>query len=140
VVVLGQDGLADGTPVTVLGDTAPSNARASESNSSSTMPPEAMAAIRQRMKDRGMSDEEVEERLQRMRQGGGQQPGRGAGGGRHQAGGGAGGIPPFMEQRIKDASPEELEGIKDRMRQFGMSDEKIDETIKKIRDDNGKSN
>jgi membrane fusion protein (multidrug efflux system) len=135
VVVLGQDGLADGTPITVLGAAAPPSSVASATGPLSTMPPEAIEAMRQRMKDRGMSDEEIDERLQRMRQGGGQGPGRGAGGG-----GSAGGIPPFMEQRIKEASPEELEGIKDRMRQFGMSDERIDEIIKKTRSNNGTSN
>ena len=46
-------------------------------------------------------------------------------------------IPPMMAQRIKEASPEELEGIKERMKQFGLSDERIEEVIKQIRGDSG---
>jgi hypothetical protein len=40
-----------------------------------------------------------------------------------------------MERRIRDASPEELEQIKQRMRSFGMSDERIDEIVRRIRGD-----
>jgi membrane fusion protein (multidrug efflux system) len=47
------------------------------------------------------------------------------------------GIPPFMVQRIKDATPEELERIKERMKQFGMSDERINEVIKQVRGEGG---
>jgi RND family efflux transporter MFP subunit len=47
------------------------------------------------------------------------------------------GIPPFMVQRIKDATPEELERIKERMKQFGMSDERITEVIKQVRGEGG---
>ena len=43
----------------------------------------------------------------------------------------------FMAQRIKEASPEELERIKERMRQFGMSDERIDEVITRLRGNGG---
>jgi hypothetical protein len=50
---------------------------------------------------------------------------------------GDGEIPPFMAQRIKEASPQELESIKERMRQFGMPDERIDEVVKKIRGEAG---
>ena len=95
------------------------------------MTPEAIEALRQRMKERGLSDEEIEERLQRASQGGDQRP---QGGG---AGQGGGGLPPMMVERIRTASPEQLENIKARMQQFGMSDERIDEIIKNIRDKNG---
>ena len=61
-------------------------------------------------------------------------PGRGGPG---QGRGGGGEIPPFMAQRIKEASPEELERIKERMRQFGMSDERIEEVVKKVRGTDG---
>jgi membrane fusion protein (multidrug efflux system) len=47
------------------------------------------------------------------------------------------GIPPFMVQRIKDATPEELERIKERMKQFGMTDERITEVIKQVRGEGG---
>jgi hypothetical protein len=42
-----------------------------------------------------------------------------------------------MVQRIKDANPEELERIKERMKQFGMSDERINEVIKQVRGEGG---
>ena len=127
VVVLGQDGLADGTPVSVLEEASPRAAGGAPSD----MTPEAIEALRQRMKERGLSDEEIEERLRRASQGGDQRP---QGGG---AGQGGGGLPPMMVERIRTASPEQLENIKARMQQFGMSDERIDEIIKNIRDKNG---
>ena len=131
VVVLGQDGLADGTPVSVLEESPPGAAAVAAAGAPSGMPPEAIEALRQRMKERGLSDEEIEERLQRASQGGDQRP---QGGG---AGQGGGGLPPIMVERIRTASPEQLENIKTRMQQFGMSDERIDEIIKNIRDKNG---
>jgi membrane fusion protein (multidrug efflux system) len=136
LIVVGQDGLADGTPVTVIGDQPPEPMAAAEE--SSGPPPEAIEMMRQRMKERGLSDEEIEQRLQQMRDGGGP----GAGRGQRAGGGGMGAaadgeIPPFMAQRIKEASPEELEGIKERMKQFGLSDERIDEIIKRVRGNNG---
>ena len=74
-----------------------------------------------------------------MRAGGG--PGRGGGAaqgaGADGPGNTAGGIPPFMVQRIKEATPEELERIKERMKQFGLSDERIAETVKRIRGEGG---
>ena len=127
LIVLGQEGLADGTPVAVLGNES-SAAPAAEA---AGPPPEAIEAMRQRMKERGMSDAEIEQRLQQMRNGGGR------GGGVGQAAKGE--IPPFMTQRIKEASPEELEGIKERMKQFGLSDERIEEIIKQVRGENGTS-
>jgi len=143
LIVIGQDGLADGTPVSVIGDEPAM--RVAAGDGSSGPPPEAVEMMRQRMKERGMSDEEIERRLQQMRAGGGRGPGhgqRGEGGGRGggmgQAAGGE--IPPFMAQRIKEASPKELEGIKERMKQFGLSDERIEEVIKQVRGDGGAQN
>jgi membrane fusion protein (multidrug efflux system) len=140
LIVIGQDGLADGTPISVIGDEPPAPAAATEG--SSGPPPEEVEMMRQRMKERGMSDEEIEQRLRQMREHGG--PGadrgrRGEGGGR---GGGMGQaadgeIPPSMAQRIKEASPEELEGIKERMKQFGLSDERIEEIVKQVRGGGG---
>lgn len=140
LIVIGQDGLADGTPVSVLGDEPPT--RLAAAGESSGPPPEAVEMMRQRMKERGMSDEEIEQRVQQMRD----DDGRGAGRGQRGEGGGRGAgmgqaangeIPPFMAQRIKEASPEELEGIKERMKQFGLSDERIDEIIKQVRGEGG---
>ena len=45
-----------------------------------------------------------------------------------------------MAQRIKEASPEELEGIKERMRERGLSDERIEEIITQVRGDVGAQN
>jgi hypothetical protein len=45
-----------------------------------------------------------------------------------------------MVERIKNATPEELERIKERMKQFGMPDERINEVITSIRGDGGGAN
>ena len=143
LIVVGQDGLADGTPITVIGDEPPAPAAATER--SSGPPPEAIEMMRQRMKERGMSDNEIEQRLQQMGEGGGP----GAGRGQRGEGGGRGGgmgqaaegeIPSSMAHRIKEASPEELKDIKERMKQFGLSDERIEEVIKQVRGDGGAQN
>lgn len=127
IIVLGQDGLADGTPVTVLGESeAPASAADAPAGG---LPPEAAEAMRQRMKEHGMSDDEIEERIEQMKQGDGPQPRRGPGGPPP----GAGGLPPRMADRILNASPEDLERIKERMKSFGMSDEQIEETVTSIR-------
>jgi membrane fusion protein (multidrug efflux system) len=127
LIVVGQDGLADGTPVTVIGDEPP--ARVASADETSGPPPEGVEMMRQRMKERGMSDEEIEQRLQQRREGGGR------GGGMGRAADGE--IPPMMVQRIKEASPEELEGIKKRMKELGLSDDRIEETIKQVRSEGG---
>jgi membrane fusion protein (multidrug efflux system) len=132
LIVVGQDGLADGTPVSVIGDQPPM--RMASDDDTSGPPPEAIEMMRQRMKERGMSDEEIEQRLQQIREGGGQGQGRASGGGMGQATGGQ--IPPRMAERIKTASPEELEQIKERMKQFGLSDDRIAEIINQVRDTN----
>jgi membrane fusion protein (multidrug efflux system) len=132
LIVIGQDGLADGTPVSVLGE-EPRMADASAAGTTDGPPPEAIEMMRQRMKERGMSDGEIDQRLQQMRQGDGQ---GGTDAGRLR-GMSEGEIPPMMAQRIRDATPEELIDIKERMRQFGMSDERIEETITKLRGKDG---
>jgi membrane fusion protein (multidrug efflux system) len=140
LIVIGQEGLADGTPVTVIGDEPPT--QVASSDESSPPPPEAVETMRQRMKERGMSDEEIEQRLQQMRDGGGPGAGRGPrgegggrGGGMGQAADGE--IPPHMAQRIKEASPEELDRIKGRMKQSGLSDERINEIVNRVRGTGG---
>ena len=139
LIVLGQDGLADGTPISLLADAedppTDSAPGARRTASADGMSDEQIEMMRQRMRDRGLSDEQIEERLQQIRSGGGR-PGAAAGGppvGPRGAGGG--GIPPRMEQRIRDASPEDLEQIKERMKSFGMTDEQIDELVKRIREE-----
>lgn len=140
LIVIGQDGLADGTPVSVIGSDLP--ARREAATESPGPSPEEVELIRRRMKERGKSDEEIELRLQQMRDAGGSNAGReqrgqgrDRGPGMEQTAGGE--VPPFMAQRIKGASREELEGIKQRMKQFGLSDERIEEIITQIRGDNG---
>jgi membrane fusion protein (multidrug efflux system) len=124
VIVLGQDGLADGTPVVVLDGIGSGSAPAERGAAAADGPPaDRLEMIRQRLRERGLSDEEIEQRLEQIRQRGG--PGRGPGPG--------GGIPPFMADRIRSASPEELEQIRERMRGFGMDDERIDEVIRQVR-------
>jgi membrane fusion protein, multidrug efflux system len=125
VVVLGQEALSDGTPVEVLEESLEEAASAAE-GAAPGISQEAIEAARQRMKDRGLSDQEIEDRLERMQKGEGGPPG-----------GGASGLPPMMVERIRSASPEELENIKARMRQFGMSDERIDEIIRRVRSTEG---
>lgn len=122
VVVLGQEGLSNGTPVTVLGGEPPPAAAAQPD-------PDRIDAMRQRMRERGLSDEEIAQRIQRMGDGGGGPPQGGPP--RDKPGGGE--IPDRMKERIRNASPEELEQIKERMRSFGMPDDTIEETVNRIR-------
>jgi biotin carboxyl carrier protein len=95
IVVLGQEGLADGTPVTVLDE------QMATPRPGSPPDEQQINEIRAKMRAGGMSEEQIDARIQQMQQ----------------KGGGAEGMPQFMEQRIRDASPEELEGIKKRMRE-----------------------
>jgi membrane fusion protein (multidrug efflux system) len=131
LVVVGQDGLADGTPIEVLGE-APAQTRQASAGTGEGPSPEALEGMRERMKERGLSDEEIEQRIRQIQAG--EVPGRGPG---QDPGQGGGEIPPFMAQRIKEASPEELERIKERMKQFGMSEERIDEVVKEHRGGGG---
>jgi membrane fusion protein (multidrug efflux system) len=109
LIVLGQDGLADGTPIRLLeSDNPPTHV-------------EESGAERAEQDTESQSEPVV-------------RPGRGMGpdgpGGKFTAGA----IPQRMEQRIKNAAPEELEQIKLRMKQSGgMSDDDIDALVKKIR-------
>ncbi len=93
VVTVGQDGLSDGTPIqvlnrpggeTVAGDQLAERPGAAPGNRAglggppgppgrmgfdpSNLSAEQLEAVKQRMRDRGLSEEEVEERLERMRQ------------------------------------------------------------------------
>ncbi len=140
LIVLGQDGLADGTPVSLL-----------ESENQPVQPAAGEELSEEQIREGGGHPERREDRSQEGRsrdegsgagrtgqteppQGGhGQGFGPGSGMGR---GGGfdPDNIPPFMEERIKDASFEELPEIKERIKQMsGMSDKEIDKLFKKIR-------
>ncbi|MCD4750560.1 MAG: efflux RND transporter periplasmic adaptor subunit [Thermoanaerobaculales bacterium] len=136
LIVLGQDGLADGTPVAILEEKSAA-AVSGDDNSPGRdapigIPEEQLEEMRSRMRERGLSDEQIEERLQQIRDGGGRPP-RGSARGEAGPPPAGGGIPPMMEQRIRDADPEDLERIKERMKQFGMDEEQIETTVKRIR-------
>jgi membrane fusion protein (multidrug efflux system) len=144
LVVLGQDGLADGTPVTVLGQPPQAEVAVGgspEGPKPGGPSPEMEAAIRQRMKDHGLTDQEIDERLKQMREQGGPPlvAGSGPPGSRGLAaqGGppGEGGLPPRLEERIREATTEELGAITERMRSFGMTDEQIEGHLRRIRGD-----
>lgn len=73
VIVVGQDGLSDGTPIQILagpGSAPPAEAAGGPPN----MTPEQLEGMKQRMRERGMSDEQIEERLKSMRERAGRNP------------------------------------------------------------------
>ncbi len=128
LVVLGQDGLADGTPVTELGAEASDEAPASGPDLA------MLEQIRARMRERGLSEEEVDERLARFGERGG--PGVGAGPVGPPPGAGGGddvALPPFVLERIRQADDAELDRIRTRMRERGMSDDQVEAAIRSAR-------
>ena len=104
VIVVGQDGLTDATPVQILAGPGAAEvpvrtAGGGGPGGGSGMTEERRAAMRERLRARGMTDEQIEERLAAMAAGGGPPGGRG----RPDAGGGppgsrrAAGEPPGAE-------------------------------------------
>ena len=88
VIVVGQDGLTDATPVQILvgpgAEERPVRTAAGGGPGGFEMTEERRAAMRERMRARGMTDEQIEERLAAMAAGAGPPGGRGrpgAGGG-----------------------------------------------------------
>ena len=100
MIVLGQDSLADGTPVYVLSegnpptpmpDTEGASAATRTGGPSSggrggtaptgfdpkNMPPQMLEMMKARMKERGLSDEQIEERIEKIEGGEITPPGRG---------------------------------------------------------------
>lgn len=82
VIVLGQDSLSDGTPVYVLGGTATRAAEPDDAQSDgphrpggrglpdpSQMTPEMLDSIKERMRSRGLSDAEIDQRIEMMKSG-----------------------------------------------------------------------
>lgn len=141
LIVLGQDGLADKTPVMVLEDAGAVKQPEPRGGPGGEMPPEMLEGIKSRMRERGLSESEIEERLEGMKSGerGGGPGGRPGGPGRPPEGGfSADNLPPMMVERIKEATPEDLERIKERMQQFGMDREQVEKTVKSIREGDGK--
>lgn len=132
LVVLGQDGLADGTPVTELGEEASAEAPAAGPD------PAMLEQIRARMRERGLSEEEIEERLARFGERGGPGAGRLPGAGPVGPPPGAGGgdevaLPPFLLERIRQADDAELDRIRARMGERGMTDDQIEAAIRSAR-------
>jgi membrane fusion protein (multidrug efflux system) len=70
VIVLGQEGLSDGTPVRVVEGPGAEAPASGERPAATGGPPdpERLERIRQRMRERGLSDEQIEERLKQMRE------------------------------------------------------------------------
>ena len=88
VIVVGQDGLTDATPVQILvgpgAEEVPVRTAGAAPGGGFEMTDERRAAMRERMRARGMTDEAIDERLAAMAAGGGPPGGRGrpgAGGG-----------------------------------------------------------
>jgi len=75
IVVVGQDGLSDGTPLDLLteGD-APEEAQEPQPEHRGNRPnlaemtPEQLEGMKERMRSKGMSDEQINERIERMRE------------------------------------------------------------------------
>ncbi len=99
VVVLGQESLSDGTPVTILRDRDAADAAGAPSADAQAGPQQA-------------------------------RPGAAPAAG---PAGAMGGMPPQFAERIRNATPEQLERIKERMRQRGMSDAEIEQRLAAIR-------
>lgn len=71
VVVVGQDSLAEGTPIEVVGGEGGDGAAAEGARAAGGgggFGPERLEQMKERMRARGMSDEQIEERLQQMRE------------------------------------------------------------------------
>jgi RND family efflux transporter MFP subunit len=142
VVVVGQDGLSDGTPIQVLlaestsppaesamAGAGPGRASGGMPFDPTTMTPERLEQIKERMRARGMTEEQIEERLAASRQGrapGGFREGQAAKGG-----------PPGRRLDPPQMTPEQLEKLKQRMRDRGMPEEQIEERLKRARDRSG---
>jgi membrane fusion protein (multidrug efflux system) len=76
VIVVGQEGLSDGTPVRVVKGpgaeaVAPPGTEPPAAPGDGPPDPERLERIKQRMREQGLSDQQIEERLERMRNGGG---------------------------------------------------------------------
>ena len=125
VIVVGQDGLTDATPVQILAgpgaEEAPAPRRA-DSAGAAAMSEERREQIRERMRQRGMSDEQIEERLG--------QPGSAPPGGRRPAGGETP-APPAARPSFESLSPEEQTAIRDRLRAMGMTEAQIEERVRR---------
>ena len=110
VIVVGQDGLTDATPVQILvgpGAEEPGS-RTTDAGSppgGSGMSEERRAAMRERMRERGMTDEQIDARLAAMGTGGGPPGGGAQSRGAQSRGGGAPTASPAAERPAADQTP-----------------------------------
>ncbi len=88
VIVVGQDGLTDETPVQILAGPGAEEAPARRAAAPASPDPAQMEMMRERMRARGMSEEDIEARIATIAGGGGR-PGGGRPGGGPPAGGAA---------------------------------------------------
>lgn len=116
VIVVGQDGLTDATPVQILvgpgAEERPVRTAGGAPGGGFEMTEERRAAMRERMRARGMTDEAIDERLAAMAAGGGPpggrgRPGAGGGppGGRPAPGGPPGAGAPRAASAVDSAAP-----------------------------------
>jgi len=118
VIVVGQDGLSAGTPVYVLSEARPTVAPPGQAwPARSPMPPEEATAAggREQRQDRPS---------------GAPVPAQAGAAGPGQPG------PPGGARRFDPANltPEQLDRLKERMRQFGLTDEQIEQRIQQMKD------
>ena len=141
LVVVGQDGLSDGTPIEVLkvqgGDAGASGAPGSSASDTASSDSESegsgsvdSGSVESGSVDSGADDSGSRAEARGPGRGGPrmEEGGRGPGG----PGGGPGGRG-FMRD-IDWNDPEQVERIKERMRERGMSDDQIEERLKRIRE------
>ncbi len=116
VIVVGQDGLTDATPVQILAGPGAAEEPASRTAGEPALPtadrpgmtPERRERMAARMRERGMSDGQIRERLAAMAAGGGRAEG-----------------PPEGAPPSPPMSPEEREAERQRLRDRGMTEEQI---------------
>lgn len=147
VIVIGQDGLTDATPVQILVGPGAEEAspRRAAAGAGGAMTEERREAIRERMRARGMTDQQIAARLAAMAAGGG--PPRARSGGRPAAGAAPDSVPAAPSEApgeppprppaeagragrsFADLSPEAQADIRARLRAMGMTEEQIEERV-----------
>ncbi len=163
VIVVGQDSVSDGTAVYVLADSPsgpPPGATGSPGFGGGEMSAEQLDMIKDRMRERGMSDAQIEERLQQMRNGA--STGAGPSGAEREGRPPEGGDPPPQREgaALQETAPspqgapdadrsgrrgpppgfdptnmtdEQLNTLRERMKARGLSDEQIEERIERMK-------
>ncbi len=135
VIVVGQDGLTEASAVQILvGPGAEEAAPTRTAADVGGMSEERREAIRARMRERGMTDDQIEERLSAPRRPAATpeeaspasvQPVRSEPPAR------AGATPAAGGRRAENLSPQQREGIRQRLRTMGFSEEQIEERLRR---------